>query len=571
MRVYDYSNYQSVLDPLRERMIERPDEISFHFWTENDEKLDLTVRDLWQGSLAYAQALHDRGIRQGDLVIVVLNHSTELLYALFGSLYIGAMPSIFPYFSATHDPETYRQQVYTLVGQAAAKAVVTSPQFEAPLAELLAGSGCAVLGIEAVDLATARFSAEEVDLPIANATGGEETAIIQYTSGTTGLKKGVMLSHRAILHVVYEMIHHTQGSENDVVLNWLPLYHDYGLICGLFCPIYSGAPGVLISPYKWVRRPALLLEAIDQYGGTMCWMPNFAMNHTVRSVRKRQLEGKSLASMRALMSGAEPIRHASQQAMVDRFGDYGFSETALCAGYGMAENTLAVTITPPNVRNRVDFIDMKRLYTEERAISVDPSLPEAAPFVSCGFPFGGAEIEIRTESGDLLPDRQVGDIWLKTKSLFSGYYMRPDLTAEVLVDGWYWTGDVGYMAENELFVCSRKKDIIIVSGKNVYPKDIEAIARRLPEVKDDGIVAFGVDNNRTGSEGIVVVMEMQRKVDEDAQKAIGLRLRKLVTEEMGISLADARVVPKGWVAKTQNAKISRASNKEKYLGEFGRK
>lgn len=559
LTLYDEGTFTSILDPLKRRYATDPDSIVYHFWTEDNQKVDLTVRDLWHGMTAKGQALHDAGIRQDDLVILVLNHSVELLYALFGAVYIGAVPSIFPYFSSTHDPETYRNQVCTLVAHAEARAVVTSIDTAAPLAQLLADTGCAVLGVQAVSDCDVVVSPD-----IEAATHGEATAVIQYTSGTTGLKKGVMLSHRAILHVVYEMIRYTYTTPDDVLANWLPLYHDYGLFCGLFCPTFGTMAGVLISPYKWVRRPALLFEAIDQYGVTMCWMPNFAMNHSVKAIRKRQIEGMNLSSVRALMSGAEPIRHQSQQAFIDRFAPYGFQASAMCAGYGMAENTLAVTITPPNLRNRVDWIDIKQLHSDNRAVSTTPDSAEATAFVSCGFPFGNAKVAIKDETGRALPDRTVGNIFIKSQSLFSGYRGRPDDTAKVLQDGWYATGDVGYVAEGELFVCSRKKDIIIVRGKNFYPKDIEAIARKLPEVKDDGVVAFGVTDHNMGSEGIAIVCEMQRKLDETRQKEVSNRLRKMVTEAMGISLADARVVGKGWVVKTQNAKISRSKNREKY-------
>lgn len=554
--------YQSLIDPIIERFEQEPDRVVYYFWGEDDSRTTVTAADLHAGMLSYANALHRLGLRENDLAILVLNHSLDLVFSFFGAIYLGARPTIFPYFSPTHDAETYRGLVHTLVAQSNAAGVVTSADFEAPLAELLHDTGCRVLSVTDVKPVTDEDHAEA----LASYGRGEDIAFLQYTSGTTGLKKGVMLSHRAVLTSVIEMARYSDTrSDRDIIINWLPLYHDYGLICGVMCPVILNVPGGLLSPYKWVRRPALLFEMINEYGGTMCWMPNFALNHSVKAIRRRQIEGMSLATVRSFMSGAEPVRHDSQQAFFERFAAYGFREEALGAGYGMAENTLAVTVTPNGARNRVDWIDMHVLREEDRAVSADPTAPEAASFVSCGRPFGGAEIRIIGEDGSPVSERQVGNIWLRTPTLFSGYYQRPDLTAEVMHDGWYDTGDVGYMAEGELFVCGRKKDIIIVSGKNVYPKDIEAIARAQPGIKEDGVVAFGVANERMGSEGIVVIAEMARRLDEDARHELASTIRKRITAEMGLSVADVRVVKKGWIVKTQNAKISRSRNVEKYL------
>lgn len=557
--------YHSLLDPLLARVQRAPNDVAFWFWGEDDTRDCVTIGRFHAGMLAYARALHGLGLRPGDLTILVLNHSLDLLYAFWGALYIGAQPTIFPYFSPTQDADTYRELVHALVDQAEARAVVTSAEFAAPLSTLLADTGCRVLAVGSVD----DDGGDSADTaPIAAYTGGDAVAFLQYTSGTTGLKKGVMLSHRAVLHCVTAMADFTNTTRADVIVNWLPLYHDYGLICGVFCPIVLDVPGVLISPYKWVRRPALLLEAIQLYGGTMCWMPNFAFNHTARVVREREMAGIDLSGVRALMSGAEPVRHDSQQAFVDRFAPHGFSADALCAGYGMAENTLAATITPVGTRNRVDWIDVRALRETNRAVSAEPDRPEAAPFVSCGKPYGGTQIRIVGDDGADLPERHVGTILIRSDSLFSGYYRRPDLTAAVMRDGWYDSGDAGYMAEGELFVCGRIKDIIIVSGKNIYPKDIEAIAMSEPDIKTGGAVAFGVENRQLGSEGIVLVAEMNRRLDDDGQRALAQRVRQRVTAEMGISLLDVRIVNKGWVVKTHNAKISRVRNRQKYLAQF---
>jgi acyl-CoA synthetase (AMP-forming)/AMP-acid ligase II len=352
------------------------------------------------------------------------------------------------------------------------------------------------------------------------------------------------------------------------MVNWLPLSHDFGLVCGVLCPILLGARGVLLSPHQWVRRPSLLFEAIARHRGTMCWMPNFALNHCVRVVRPRDLEGIDLGSVRVLMGGAEPVRHESQQAFAERFAPHGFREESLCAGYGMAETTLAVTVTAVGERNRVDWIDGRALHATGKAIPVVPAEPGAVALVSGGRPLAGVEIRIVADDGERLPERAVGEVQVRGESMFSGYHRSPAATAAAVVDGWYATGDVGYWGEGELFVCGRRSDTIIVGGANVYPTDVEAIAIRHAEIKPNAVAAFGVEDQALGTQAVVLVAEARSGHVE--HEHLARQLLAEVVAELGIRPADVRIVRRGWVVKTPNGKVSRAKCRDRYLDELDR-
>lgn len=547
----------SLLDPIISHSRLIPEQTAIIFWAESGEIEEFTYHQFYNLMQSHAAALHQSGIGRQDGVVLVLQHSMALVAAFWGALYLGARPAIFPYYSRTNDPASFGQQIHQLVAQSKARAVVTFARFESDLADVLADSGCQVLGIEAIPAGTNATIAPDY-------SSGEEIAFLQYTSGTTGTKKGVMLSHRAVLNSIFSMSDYIKLSDQDVIVNWLPLYHDYGLIAGTLLPLLTGRPTVLISPFQWVRRPAIFFEAIHRYQGTICYTPNFAFNHSVNTIRDREIVGYRLNSVRLMVSGAEPVRYESQQRFVDRFQAYGFNPDALVAGYGMAENTLAATITPIGQRNPTDWVDLRQLSETGRVVSLPPHSPGTFPFVSCGQPIANTFLRIVDEQGNELPERQAGDIWLKSQSLFSGYHLRPELTAKVLQNGWYNTGDIGYIADNQLYICDRKQDLIIVGGRNVYPKDLEAIAMSLPEIKEGGVVALGIYNQRTGTEGIVLICELSHKASPEEAKEIDRKLRQQITNLTGLTLQEIHLVHKGWIIKTQNAKLAREANHKKY-------
>jgi acyl-CoA synthetase (AMP-forming)/AMP-acid ligase II len=556
--------YQTLVEPVIEHARRDPDHLTLVFMAEDGSERQIRAAQFHREALAYAQALRAIDVGPENLVILVLPHSLELPVAFWGALYLGAIPSIFPFLSEKLDPAIYMERVRTLVCHSQARAVITSPEFKVFFEALLGEVGCQILSINEV---SSVLNTSWDNLNPAN-LNSDKIAFLQHSSGTTGLQKGVALSHRAVLNQLDAYGQVIDLSPEDVIVSWLPLYHDMGLIAGFIMPVVMGVPLVLMSPFHWVRDPKILLWAIHQYKGTLAWLPNFAYNHCVRSIRRRDLEGLDLSSWRAAINCSEPVRHDSHRLFLERFAPYGFRESALTTCYAMAENTFAVTQSPPGQPPRVDWVHLQNLQEKKQAVPISSDAPEATPFVSCGLPIPGADIAVVDEEGQSLPERHVGEIMVRSNSMLKEYYRRPDLTQQTVRNDWYHTGDMGYLAEGQLYISGRKKDLIIVGGKNIYPQDLEAIANEVPGIYPGRTVAFGVPDERLGSEGIVMVCELVETPDGVELKAIESQLRRRIVQDLDVTLTDVRLVNKRWLIKTSSGKISRSANRDRYLREF---
>ncbi len=420
-------------------------------------------------------------------------------------------------------------------------------------------------------------------------------AFLQHSSGTTGLQKGVALSHVAVLNQLAAYSNTLSLRENDVVVSWLPLYHDMGLIAGFLLPLMQGLPLVLMSPFDWVQHPALLFRAIHDHRATLCWLPNFAYNHCARRIRRRDSEGLSAASMRLFVNCSEPVRHDSHALFLERFAANDVRPEMLGVSYAMAENTFAVTQTPPGRPARLDFVDPVALATmgyaqpvpaESEKGSVSPTGEAGSaiadthsgyaidstgeqtllsPRVSCGPPIPNTELRILDDDGRPLPDRFVGQIAIRSDCLLTGYYRRDDLPP-FTAGGWFLTGDRGYVAEGEVYVVGRSKDLIINAGKNIYPGDIEAIVNEVTGVHAGRAVAFGVADEREGTELVAVIAETQAS-DAAARQAISRAIRAAVAQQAAVTLSYVHLVGPRWLLKTSSGKLARAANRDKWLRE----
>jgi acyl-CoA synthetase (AMP-forming)/AMP-acid ligase II len=265
---------------------------------------------------------------------------------------------------------------------------------------------------------------------------------------------------------------------------------------------------------------------------------------------------------------SEPAYHQSQQVFLERLAPYGLKESALTVSFAMAENTFAVTQTPIGQPADVDWVKIAPLQADRLAITAPKDEEGVQSVVSCGYPIEGTQIALVDENGSRLQERQVGEIILKSNCMLTEYYKRPEITAEAIKDGWYYTGDMGYIADGQLYITGRKRDLIIVGGKNVYPQDLEAIANHIPGIYPGRAVAFGLFDERIGSEVIVMVAELLSDLDGRTPEDIERDLRQQVVAQTEVTLADVRMVEDRWVIKTSSGKIGRADNRTKYLRQF---
>lgn len=554
---------ETLIQPVIDRAHHTPEQLTLVFIHDDGEAEAIHAGQFHQEAAGWAQALRDIGVTQGDLVILVLQHSRSLLSAFWGALYLGAVPSIFPFLTEKLDPLVYKERLHALVLRAGARAVITYPAFTEELRALLEDAGCPVLNIDQVESTRTTYH-ESIATPSLSA---EQIAFLQHSSGTTGLQKGVALTHRAVLNQIHAYRQAIALQPDDVVVSWLPLYHDMGLIAGFILPLVSGVPLVLLSPFHWVRDPKSLLWAIHTHRGTLCWLPNFAYNHTARSVRARDIVGLDLSRWRMAINCSEPVRHASHEMFWRRFAPYGLRETAQATCYAMAENTFAVTQSRPQHTPDIDWVDQAELQ-RGMAVPLSPDMDKATPVVSCGWPISGTEVGIINDTHQWLPPRAVGEIVIRSDCMLREYYHQPDSTQSAFWEGWYCTGDMGYLANGQLFVTGRKKDLIIIGGKNIFPQDLEAIAGSVAGIYPGRAVAFGLHNPRTGTEEITMVCELSMKEQTPGVQEIERELRRRVAQELDVTLADLRFVPTRWLLKTSSGKIARGANREKYLREY---
>lgn len=527
----------------------------------------ITTREFFENAGHYAQALENLGVQSGDLIVLVLQHSLDVLYSFWGAILMGAVPSIFPFLTEKLHPERYFDSIGKLIQRSGVRAVITYEELRNPLEEILSEIDGLLPLLVAEELANSPHPSTSLSRKLNEAIAASgQTAFLQHSSGTTGLQKGVMLSHEAVIHQIASYSNALQLQPTDVVCSWLPLYHDMGLIAGFIMPIMQGIPLVLMSPFHWIRAPHILLEAIQRHSGTLCWLPNFAYNFLAMRVRDAHLENLDLSSVRAFVNCSEPVRADSHTTFYERFKDYGLQESAMTACYAMAENVFAVTQTPIGKAATVEKLDREAFQSNRQAMLSDGD--SALEMVSSGKAIEGTTVKIVDSDGNALPERHIGEIVLQGNSMLTGYYHLPEATVKAIRDGWYFTGDLGYIADGELFVSGRMKDLIIVGGKNIYPQDVEAIINEIEGVKAGRTVAFGVFNDKLGTEDIGVVAELIDDSDE-ARSRIQREVRQRVVQALDVNARYIHLVDAMWLIKTSSGKIARGANRDKFLAEIG--
>jgi fatty-acyl-CoA synthase len=517
-------------------------------------------REFRANVLAHAAALNRLGIDGRDLVVIAHTQNLESIYAFWGALVAGAIPSMFPTLTEKLDPDIYLRGMAELARLSNVRAILTTDDF-AP--QMRAAVPCPVYASQ--QLAESVAMSDLMGLKDPSSFDPDEIAFLQHSSGTTGLQKGVALSHRAVLNQVASYSDALALNDRDVIISWLPLYHDMGLIAGFLLPLIQGVPLVLMSPFDWVQHPALMFRAIHDYRGTVCWLPNFAYNHRARRIRQRDTVGLSLASMRLFINCSEPVRAESHQQFLDRFAANGVTAEMLAVSYAMAENTFAVTQTPIGRAARSDVVDRIELEHNRFAKPIAPDHPNAQIRVSCGPCIAGTAAKVIDDQGHALPDRQVGQIAVQSDCMLTEYYQRLDL--QPFIDGWYRTGDMGYIADGEIYIVGRSKDLIINAGKNVYPQDIEAIVNTVPGVHAGRAVTFGVFDEREGTELIGVVAEVDA-ADSIEHKRIAQAIRQAAVKHSQITITYVHLVDDRWLIKTSSGKIARAANRDKWRAEI---
>lgn len=473
----------------------------------------VTRGDFWQRVEYYAERFSGT-FQEPGLVLFIKRLDLDLLAAYIGAMRGGMIPAQLSPFSAKTSASEYQRKIEHIVTL----------------------TGCVGLFTDAAE--SARFEGLDTLRILTPDTGWsapgplrrahESAALVQFSSGSTGLQKGVLLTHEALMAHMRDYTAALALDESDRLVSWLPLYHDMGLIACYLMPLMAGISCYLMDPFDWIMRPDLLLEAIETHRATLCYLPNFAYHVLIKKGKPRDL-----SSMRLFINCSEPVRRATHDAFLAHFPSVKPEAMSIC--YALAENTFAVSQVPVGCRPGTRALEGKEV-------------------ISCGKVLPNTEVCILEANED-----GVGEVAIRGPYGFSSYLNG----APSMEDGYYRTGDLGYLtADGELYISGRKKDLIIVNGKNVYPQDVEHAASHLPGVYPGRVVAFGIENDQTGSEELYVVVERDGTV---ADTPLKLTVQRSVDQEVGILPKRVEIVDHMRLVKTSSGKISRSRNKELFL------
>lgn len=552
------------LETLPQALLAAPPEKTFvTMWTAEDDIQSVTFGEFTAWAKAHAVHLRQQDVRASDTVVLIMPQGIQLMAAFVGAMFIGAVPAILAYPNFKVEPAKYRSGLAGVTKNLRARAVILDTDFPSELlAHVSLPEGTRMLcGVPQKGIA-----AEDIDLMDCKP---DQVAFIQHSAGTTGLQKGVALSHASVLRHLDRLGPALHLNEEDRLYSWLPLYHDMGLIACFMLPLVYHLPVVMQSPANWVMQPSSMLELISQYRCTLAWAPNFTLQLLARRVRKEDKATLDLGSLRAVINCAEPVRLSSMEEFLSAFSDCKLRPNVLQSSYAMAETVFAATQSPCDSAGgpRCIFIDDKALRRERRAIEVPPGTRGATAVVSSGRCLPGVEIRVAGADGSTLSEGSVGELLIRSEAMLNGYYNRPDLTENALRGGWYQSGDLGFVLDGEVYVIGRKKDLIIVAGENIHPQDVEEIVSSHPAIHDGRVIAFGSYNADAGTEQIVIVAEVNHEEDLQRSAEIERELRNAIVGDLGVAPGHVYLKSPKWIVKSTAGKPARSTTREKLLAE----
>ena len=526
---------------------------------EGRHRASRTYPQLLDEVRAIAGGLLARGVRPGDRVGLMLPTSTDFVASLFAILWRGAIPvPMYPPFRADQIEDHVRRQA-AIMRNAGVRLLIAFAEMKAASHLLRLNAPCLEAVAEVAELRGQTLQSDAAEC------GGSDIALIQYTSGSTGQPKGVMLSHANILANVRAYRCGLEMGPGDVCVSWLPLYHDMGLIGTLFGALYYSVPMVMLAPQDFLAQPSRWLKAIHEYRGTISAAPNFAYELCARRIPESELEGLDLSCWRVALNGAEMVRPETVERFLARFSPYGFRPESMMPVYGLAEATLAVTFPPVGRPPQLDVIDRELLEREDRAWPAADGLK----FMSCGRVLEQIGVRIVDAQGRKLDDRRVGMVQFRSPASLEGYWgsSAPVKDAE----GWVSTGDRGYIADGELYIVGRTSNLILKGGRNLHAEDVEEAVFEVPGTRRGCAAAFALPDPETGSEQLVIVAETRLKGKAE-REALEQAVRRRVAETLAVPADRVVLVPPQSVPKTPSGKVRRLECRSLYLsGRLGQR
>jgi len=547
----------TIIDVLAWHASTRPDEVQIiHLADEVETRI--TCERLAAGARAVASGLQRIGLAPRQCVAIMLPTSPAYFDVYLGILLAGGIPvPIYPPARASQLEEHVLRHAGILFN-AQAVLLVTVPEAKLVARLLQARVPCIRHIVTPDDLAATAATFEPVTVR------GEDIAFIQYTSGSTGNPKGVVLTHDNLLANIRAMKTVTQVTSRDVFVSWLPLYHDMGLIGAFLGSLYAGMTLVVMSPLAFLARPERWLWAIHRYRGTLSAGPNFAYELAARRIPDAALDGLDLSCWRLAFNGAEAVNADTMTRFADRFGRCGLRPQAITPVYGLAEASVGLLFPPLGRGIVVDRIDRSVFMQQHRAQRARPRDPHALHFVACGRPLPGHDVRIVDDAGCEVGERVEGRLEFRGPSATSGYFRNAAETRRLFRDGWLDSGDRAYRAADDIFVTGRIKDIVIRGGRNLYPDEIEAAVGAIEGVRRGCVAVFGVPDEPTGTERLVILAET-RLDDKPAREKARAAIVDTVVDVLGEPPDEVILAPPHTVLKTSSGKIRRSACRDLLL------
>lgn len=549
----------TLIDVLERYVKQEPSRPHIYLQNEFGQEKIIDYGGLYEAAIAVAKGLINLDLQPKQTVAIMLPSSEEFFYAFFGVLIAGGIPvPIYPPFRASKLEEYMRREA-SILTNAETPILITFPEVE-KLSKLLKTFVTPLKHVTTIS----KLLSYQYSKSISTKIKPDDAALIQYTSGSTGDPKGVVLTHHNLIENIKTLGQAIDVQPTDVFVSWLPLYHDMGLIGAWLGTLYHGVPVTIMSPLTFLTHPEKWLWAIHYHRGTLSAAPNFAYELCLSRISEKKLEGLDLSSWRMAFNGAEAVYPNTIRRFYEKFKKYGLSETAMCPVYGLAENTVGLCISDVYAKPIIDRIKRDKLDKEQHAVPVtDPDEPYHE-IVNCGTPIANHDVRIVNDDNEELPDRHVGHLQFRGPCMMQGYYRRPEATAKITHDSWYDSGDFAYMVDGGVYITGREKDVIIKAGRNLYPQEVEEIVGDLDNVRKGCVVALGVRNSKKGTEQFIVIAETHAK-EKFQIREIQSDIVETVATSMGLPPDEVVIVPPGTILKTSSGKLQRNATKQAYL------
>ena len=527
----------------------------------------VTYAQLKSGAQAFSGALQQMGLGKGEPVVIMLPTGADYFFTFFGILMSGGIPvPIYPPARPSQIEEHMRRHARILENCQAGILVTLDEGKRA--AQLLKGLSPSLRQIVTADELRG-FNGNY--LPIA--VSADDIAFLQYTSGSTGNPKGVMLTHANLLANIRAMGKAVDASPEDVFVSWLPLYHDMGLIGAWLGSLYYAALFVVMSPLSFLARPERWLRAITRHKGTLTASPNFGYEYCLHRLKDLELDAIDLSSLRAAFNGAEAVNPTTIERFSEHFAPYGFDKKAMTPVYGLAESSVGVTFPPIGRGAVIERVERDTFMHRHEALPAKEEKSHVLHFVSSGLPLTGHQIRVVDAAGHELPERREGRLEFRGPSATSGYYRDAEKTQQLFDGEWLDSGDLAYIAGGELYITGRIKDIIIRAGRNIYPDELEKAIGDIRGIRKGCVAIFGATDPQTATEHLVVLAET-RSEDPDERRKLQQQVNALATDLIGTPPDEVLLAPPGSVLKTSSGKIRRSASRQMYeqgkIGQRGR-